>query len=76
MCVEGGEEWAEIRTVFLGKHEEKRPLQRPTIKCLKGIRWGDADCIHLVQDWGKWRAVVNTVMNLRVPQNVWNFFTN
>jgi len=22
-----------------------------------------------------WRAVVNTVMNLRVPQNIWNFLT-
>jgi hypothetical protein len=34
---------------------------------LKEIGWGDMDWIHVAQDWDKWRALVNTVMNLRVP---------
>jgi hypothetical protein len=31
------------------------------------IGFGDVDWIHLAQDRDKWRALVNTVMNLRVP---------
>jgi hypothetical protein len=31
------------------------------------IRWGDMGRIHLAQNSDKWRAVVNTVMNLRYP---------
>jgi hypothetical protein len=31
------------------------------------VGWGDVDWIDLAQDRGKWRAVVNAVMNLRVP---------
>jgi hypothetical protein len=31
------------------------------------IRFGDVDWIHLAQDKDRWWAVVNTVMNLRVP---------
>jgi hypothetical protein len=30
------------------------------------IDWEDADLIHLAQDWDKWQAVVNTVMNRSV----------
>jgi hypothetical protein len=39
-------------------------------------RWdgGDMDWIHLAQDRGQWRALVNTVMNLRVPKNDRKFF--
>jgi hypothetical protein len=29
--------------------------------------WGGMDWIHLTQDMNKWRALVNTVMNLRIP---------
>ena len=35
----------------------------------------NARWIILAQDWDKWRAVVNTVMNLRVPYNAENLLT-
>jgi hypothetical protein len=31
------------------------------------VGWGDVDWIGLVQDRNRWRAVVNSVLNLRVP---------
>jgi hypothetical protein len=31
------------------------------------IGWGGVDWIGLAQDRGKWRALMNEVMNLRVP---------
>jgi hypothetical protein len=34
---------------------------------LREIRWEGLDWMHLAQDRGQWRAVVNTVMNFRVP---------
>jgi hypothetical protein len=56
--------------ILVGKPEGKRPLGRPrrrlvdNIKIyLKEIGWDGMDWIDLAQ----WRAVVNTVMNLRVP---------
>jgi hypothetical protein len=60
--------------ILVGKPEGKRPLGRPrhrwvdNIKMdLREIRWGSMDWIDLAQDRNQWRALVKTVMNLRVP---------
>jgi hypothetical protein len=52
----------------------KRPLGRPRCRWVENIRtdlgevgWGDVDCIGLAQDRNRWRALVNLVLNLRVP---------
>jgi hypothetical protein len=48
----------------------RRPRQRwmDTVKRdFEEIGWGGMDWINLVQDMGRWRTLVNTVMNLRVP---------
>jgi hypothetical protein len=34
---------------------------------IRKIVFGDVDLINLAQDRDRWRALVNTVMNLRVP---------
>jgi hypothetical protein len=60
--------------ILVGKPDGRRPLGRPrrrwvdNIKIYLGeIRWDGVDWIDLAQDSGQWRALVNTVMNLRVP---------
>jgi hypothetical protein len=40
---------------------------------LREIGWDGVDWIELAQDRDQWRALVNTVMNLRVPSNRWEF---
>jgi hypothetical protein len=59
--------------ILVGKPEGRRPLGRPrrrwvdNIKMdLREIGWDGMDCIDLAQDRDHWRALVNTVMNLRV----------
>jgi hypothetical protein len=43
---------------------------------LREIGWEDVDWIHLAWNRDQWRAFVNTVMNVRVPQKVGNFSTS
>jgi hypothetical protein len=52
----------------------KRPVGRPRLKLVDNIKrnfgergWGGVDWIGLAQDRTKWSALVNVVMNLRVP---------
>jgi hypothetical protein len=50
---------------YLGRPRRKR---EDNIKMdLREIGFGDVDSIHWAQDRDRWRALVNTVMNLRVP---------
>jgi hypothetical protein len=60
--------------VLVVKPETKRPLGRPRCRWVVNIRldlvevgWGDVDWIGVVQDRDRWRALVNSVLNLRVP---------
>jgi hypothetical protein len=63
-----------IYMVLMGKPEGKRPLGRPRRRWEENIKmdlqevgcWG-VDWIDLAQDRDRWRALVNTVINLRVP---------
>jgi hypothetical protein len=43
---------------------------------LNEIRWGGMNWIDLAEDRDKWRAVVNTVMNFRVPKNAGKFLSS
>ena len=60
--------------VLVGKPEGKRPLGRPTLKWednikmdLQEVGCGGMDWIDLATDMDRWCALVNPVMNLRVP---------
>jgi hypothetical protein len=67
-------EQEKVYKVLLGKLEGNRPLERPRrrwemrIKMdLREIGWEGVECVHLAQDRNLWLALVNTVMNLRLP---------
>jgi hypothetical protein len=60
--------------LLVGKSEGKRPLGRPRRRWVDYIRldlremgWGDVDWIGFAKDRNRWRVLVNSVLNLRVP---------
>jgi hypothetical protein len=68
-----GERRGEYRAL-VGKPEGRRPLGRPRRKWennikmdLREVGWDGVDWIDLAEDRDRWRALVNAVMNLRVP---------
>jgi hypothetical protein len=60
--------------ILVGKPEGKSPLRRTRHRWVDNIKMDlgeigrdGRDWIELTQDRDQWRALVNTVMNLRVP---------
>jgi hypothetical protein len=60
--------------LLVDKPEGKRPVGRPRRRWVDDIRmdfgevgWGGVDWIGVAQDRNRWRALVNSVLNLRVP---------
>jgi hypothetical protein len=60
--------------LLVGNPERRRPPGRPRCRWLDNIRidlgevgCGDVDWIDVAQDRNRWRALVNSVLNLRVP---------
>ena len=62
-----------VHNVLVGKPEGKRSLGRPRRRWEDNIKMdlqevgGGGDWMELAQDKVMWRALVNTVMNFRVP---------
>ena len=69
-----------VYRVLLGKLEGKRPLRRPrrrwddNIKMdLQEVGCGGLNRIDVAEGRDRWRALMNVLINLRVPQNAGNF---
>jgi hypothetical protein len=77
------EEMKNAYKILVEKPEGKTPLGRLVRRWednfrmdLREIRWVGVDWIHLAQSSDKWRALMNTVMNLRLPRKTGNFLTS
>jgi hypothetical protein len=66
-----------VYRILVGKSEGKRPLRRPRPRWEDNIKMDlhEVGCGGMDQDRDRWRAIVNAVMNLRVPQNA-GYFLN
>jgi hypothetical protein len=71
-----GDVWGtgEVHRALVGRHDGMIPLGRPrriwedNIKIdLQEVGWGPMDWIAMFLDRDRWRALVNAIMNLRVP---------
>jgi len=64
-----------VHRVLVGKPEGKRPLGRPRCRWednikmeLQEVGGSRGDWMEFAQDRDRWRALVSTVMNIRVPK--------
>jgi hypothetical protein len=74
------------RDVHIHYYEEasvKKQPKRPKLKWVDNIimdigriMWGVMSWIDLAQNRNQWRALLNTIINLRVPWNSWNFLSS
>jgi hypothetical protein len=73
-CNTKGEGKKNAYKLMVRKPEGRRPLGRPRRRWLDNIRmdlveaeWSDVNWIGLAQDMDRWKALMNSVLNLRVP---------
>jgi len=57
----------DVCRVLLGTSEGKGHLKYPDVDVRMILRCGGMDWIDLAQDMDRWHALVNAVMNLRIP---------
>jgi hypothetical protein len=76
-CSTNGEK-KNAHILLVGKPEGKKPLGRPRRRWVDNIRmdlgevgWGDVDWIGVAKDRNRWRALVNSVLNLRGSMKCW-----